>query len=179
MRLNARVGQLATLFTTSSLANLRNLDVGNVTLQPGSRFEIEMTLRAPVGRLFNVAGAESLFRRNMPDSLDLVDVRSRSDNKVTIETRVRDVPGEAQMGIAPLLIGMLGFIASKWVLISLLTIGVALSLGFLVSAVTGRGVPVVDQITKATAGFSNLGVIALIGFGAVLIMQNLPQRRRR
>ena len=80
----------------------------------------------PVARAFDLAGAEWIFRYNMPEGLDLVDVHSDGDSKVVIEAEADPV----------WLLAIPAFIKAHWIAISLLSIGIMIGLSALVRSVS-------------------------------------------
>lgn len=172
---SARQGQaLQTLFNVGSFGEIFDLSFPEgTTLKAGSPFIIEMDIKFLLAKAFDVAGAELVFKPFIPEGLRLVDVRSSGFSTVVVEMEVEDAAAlgqgdTAQMGIAPLLIAALGFIATNWLGISLATIGIAFGLGFLVNAIRGKGALGGDG--SGIGDIKDIATIGLLLVGGVILL---------
>ncbi len=141
MRAESR--QLQLLFEGGSFDALRQA-VPGAALRAGSPFIVQMGLKMPVAKAFDLAGAETLFRRVTPPGMDLVDVHSDGWSTVIVNMRVRaeaaQAPeGSARMAALPAVAAVVAFLAANWKILALLTIGLALTLGFLATSIRGFG----------------------------------------
>ncbi len=154
---------LTTIFEGDSLDSIQPSIDAATELKPGAPFIIEMDLRLPVARAFDLAGAESIFRSKMPPGIDLLDVHSSGSRRVIVQARVQSV--QAQDGYAAsaaIVLAAIGaFIAAHWVAISLLSIGVFVSLAFLVTAIRGKSITVSSPIGEV-ADLLKWGAIAAV-----------------
>ncbi|MBT9133026.1 MAG: hypothetical protein DDT33_01557 [Firmicutes bacterium] len=102
-------------------------------LAKGTRVRFHMTVRTPLGlpmaRAFDLPGAEPIFRRVMPEGLELVDVHSPDNHEqVVIDARVTSNPIVTTTAI-------LLFVKANWLKLSLVTIGIVFALGALITAI--------------------------------------------
>ena len=166
----ARTRQLQTVFTAGSLEELATLDYPNIQLTRGADFEVEIDLTLPVAQAFNLAGAEAIFRPQMPDGLELIDVRGEGTNTVVITARIQDVAGLGQtaaLEILPVLAAIGTFIGAHWLGLSLGSIFVFFAFGPLINRITGK--TVVSEIGDFTdlAKWGAIALIALVGLNAI------------
>lgn len=96
-------------------------------LPKGTPVRFEMTVITGVaGRLFDLAGAELIFGPLMPEGLDLKDVYwDEATRQVIVEAESDPV----HLGAIIL------FVKAHWLAASLITIGLALSLGYIISSI--------------------------------------------
>ena len=136
----------------ASADSLGDLKGSNRRLQPGSTLIFELDLRdvlvglLPIEKLFDLAGAETLFRAAMPDGVELVDVRGERDEAgpfAVIEARVADsAPGSSRVPavVIPLLLGAaLSFVAKRWLLLTIVGIVGSVALASVVTGVRVLG----------------------------------------
>lgn len=109
----------------TSLDTLKQL-VADVELGKGTPIRFEMTLNTPVAHLFDLAGAELIFKPQMPEGLDLLDVYS-PDNQYQVVIDCEADPVH--------LLAIVAFVKAHWLAISLISIGIVFALGFLVTAI--------------------------------------------
>ena len=137
-----------TVASGSSFEDLKTL-VPDRELKKGDRLKIELTLNQPVARLFDLAGAELMFRGSMPDGLDLIDVYGEGNNKVVII-------GEAD----PIfLVAAVTFIARNWLTLALLSLGITSALGYLVTAI---------KVKASVLEGISIGIVVSVILGLIL-----------
>lgn len=172
--LRARAAQGAVLFDVGSFEALETAGaVPNVGLVEGSPFHVELHLSLPVAFAFDAPGAELIFRPFTPPGLELVDVSGSGFWDVNIEYIVKDAgafgqeapPGTAPAAFVPL-VAIGAFMAAHWVGILLATIGISLSLGFLINAIRGRGFTdgLVPDVFGDAKDLIVIGIAAFVGF---------------
>ena len=138
----------------TSLDTLHNL-IGDEEFGKGVPIRFELNLNQPVARLFDLAGAEWIFKNKMPVGLDLIDVHSEGDSKVIIETESDPV----------WLFAIVGFVKVHWLAISLITIGIFLALALLVVAVKVKSPEIALGETKwIMIAIAAIAVVLLAGF---------------
>ena len=174
---SGRQSGLQLVFQGPALDRLESTVDAGQQLQPGAPVVFELDLRSPVARAFDLAGAESLFRPVMPPGVDLVDVHSSGSSRVVIEGRVSDQaeqaqPGHASQGFAVAVLPIIGWIGTHWLGISLISIGLFVSLAFLISAVRGKSV-ISGEPLNDTKDLVKWGAIGLIAVG---LLQLVPKR---
>lgn len=113
-----------TIAEGTTLGELKAL-VADQELKKGVKVRFELELKLPVAHLFDLAGTELIFKPMMPEGLDLKDVYS-PDNmyQVVIEAEADPV----------WIVAIVAFVKAHWLAISLISIGVMFTLGFLVIA---------------------------------------------
>ena len=135
----------------------------------GDKVRFEMKLRFPVAHAFDLPGAETVMRYALPSGFTVTDVYS-PDNKYNVimeaqyngSNNVGNRIG-ARIGIAPILAGLIAFIAQHWLAISLITIGIAFSLGYLIESIKIKSEDIVT--TKiATLAAITIGVLGVVYF---------------
>lgn len=122
------------------------------------RFELE--LKFPFAKLFDLAGAEAIFRSKLPEGLDLVDVHSQGNSKVIIEAVSDPVS----------LAAIVAFVAARWLAIALVTIGITLALGLLVIAIKVKSP---EEFLEKGVDLVKWGVIGGLGIGSLLLVREL------
>ncbi len=142
----------------TSLDTLHNL-VGDEEFGKGVPIRFELSLNQPVARLFDLAGAEWLFKNKMPEGLDLIDVHSEGDSKVIIEAESDPV----------WLFAIVGFVKVHWLAISLIAIGITLALALLVTAVKVKAPEKALAETKWI--FIAIAVIAVVLLAGFLVLR--------
>jgi len=138
-----------TIAEGTTLETLHNT-VADRELPKGTPVRFELDLNQPVARLFDLAGAEWIFKGRMPEGLDLVDVHSEGDNRVVIEAESDPV----------WIVALAGFVKVHWLAISLVSIGIFLALGLLVIAIKVKSPE--EAISEAKWIFIALAVIAVM-----------------
>jgi hypothetical protein len=129
-----------------------------------------------VARAFDFYGAEAAFRQFTPAGLTLVDVREE-DGKGVVEMRVDEgatvnQSGDASMAIIPVLGAILAVVSMKWVLITL----VGLGLVYLATRAVQFIADVFEDVAKKFGG----GLIVLaVAAVAVMAAMNMGKGMRR
>lgn len=142
----------------TSLDTLHNT-IGDIEFGKGVPIRFELSLSQPVARFFDLAGAEWIFKNQMPEGLDLIDVHSEGDSTVIIETESDPV----------WLFAIVGFVKVHWLAISLITIGIFLALALLVTAIKVKSPEV--ALAEAKWIFIALAVIAVVLLAGFLVYQ--------
>lgn len=144
-----------TIAEGTSLSNLKQL-VADRELKKGVPVRFEITLNLPVAHAFDMAGAEHIFRPMMPAGLDLKDVYSPDDKyQVVIEAESDPV----------WIVAIVAFVKAHWLAISLITIGIALALGFLVASIKVKApIEALEETRNIMIIVAVIVAIALIGF---------------
>lgn len=95
-------------------------------LPKGTPVRFELTLNMPVAHSFDLPGAEWLFSAVMPEGLVMKDVYSPDDKyKVVVDCESDPVH----------LAAIVGFVKVHWLALSLITIGIFFTLGYLITAI--------------------------------------------
>jgi len=134
----------------------------DMELPKGTRVRITMDFNLPVGYLFNLPGAKYIFRPVMPEGIDLIDVHDNGAWGAIVE-------GEADPAWLIPLLGSVKF----WAGVSLLTIGVSIALGIIVSWVRADG-------EFPGAGIRDIikwGAIGVVGVMGIKLLSDLSRRR--
>lgn len=141
-----------TIAEGDSIEDLKLL-VADYKLPKGTPVRFEMTLKMPIARTFDLAGAEQLFQATMPEGLTVKDVYSPDDKYEVV------VEAEAN---SPTVLAVVAFVKLHWLALSLLSIGLVFALGFLVSAIRistpglerlGWGFLILIALTVAMLGY--------------------------
>lgn len=153
------VSQYQTIAQATSFDDLnKKLTASGGRLSSGDKVRFTMELNGPYAPLFNVAGAELLFRDKMPPGLILDDVRGEGMTTVIIEAHATS-PWFAAVG---------AWLVSEWYIIPLISIGIALILG---AAITSIGFAVAfarsPQTIPQTAMWIAIGVAGVAVLGLV------------
>lgn len=130
--------------------------IGELELPKGSRLKVVMDLKMPLGWIFDVAGAELIFKPFIPGGVTLVDVYGEGSQ------------GIVEMEVDPAwLLAALAFIKAHWLAITIA--------GFLLTAIIAT-IIVLAKIAIAPA----LPVAAIaIGGGLALVGVLLATRARK
>lgn len=142
-----------TIAEGKTLDTLRAL-VRDKELPTGTKVRVEMKLRLPVAHVFDLAGAEYLFKLAMPEGLILKDVYS-PDNKYQVV-----IEAEAN---SPTILAIIAFIKAHWLAISLITIGLTFALGQLVEAIKIKADDVAMTRIVTTVAIT-AGIISVVYF---------------
>lgn len=132
----------------------------NYVIPHGGKIRFEFQLNMPVAYLFDLAGAEHIFRSSMPPGLDLIDVWGEGSSTVVIEAESD-----------PVALAVVGtYLLAHWLKLSLIAIGLTVAFGFLFTsvAILATAVTAPEVIPKTTMwlalGAASIAVIGLIAF---------------
>lgn len=142
--------------------------VGELSLPKGSKMRVNLELTLPVGYLFNVAGAELLFRPMTPEGCYISDVWG-SGSKAYIEMVVTE-GGEVD-GIAAwqvLLGSILTFIRTHWVAIVIGT--------FVLGLIVATAIVLVKISVASSDLVATLAIIGGMALAGVVLIKMLPPR---
>jgi len=140
--------------TVTSLASLKNV-ITDYHLQAGDRVHLKIDVISPMGYVFNVAGAENVFRPLMPDHMTLIDVWGEGDS------------GYVEMqATSPPLAAVLTFIGNNW--LNIILAGVALSAIIVLITVT----------LKTVAGVASLPNLVVAGAALLALIFIIKERRK-
>lgn len=143
-----------TIAEGKTLNNLR-ATVKDQDIPKGTPIRFELDLKLPVARAFDLAGAEFLFKGNMPDNVKLIDVHSYGNSIVIIEAESDGV------WILPII----AFLGTNWFRMGLLALGITLSLGFLVTAIKVKSpLPVIKETRNVILAISAVLALILVGY---------------
>ena len=126
--------------------------IGELELPKGSKLKVVINLKFPIGWIFDIAGAELIFRPFTPDGMELIDVY-----------------GEGSQGIIDMeadpawLLGILAFIKAHWLAITIA--------GFVLTAIIAS-IIILAKIaiapTLPVATIAIVGGLAIVGILAVM-----------
>lgn len=145
-----------TIAEGTTLDTLHNT-VGDRQLPKGTPVRFELELSQPIARLFDLAGAEWIFKGHMPEGLDLIDVHSDGDSRVIIEAESDPV----------WIVAIATFCKVHWLALSLITIGIFLALGLLIIAIKVKAPE--EALGEAKWIFIALAVIAVMLLAGFLV----------
>lgn len=130
----------------------------NRRLNSGDKVLFTLELNGPEAYLFNLPGAELLFRNRMPPGLVLDDVRAAGWSTVEIHAHATS-PWFAAIG---------AWLVSEWWIIPLISLGIALVLGAIITSI-GFSVAAVSAptIIPQTAMWVALGIAGVAVVGAI------------
>lgn len=141
-----------TVAEASSFDELKEI-MPRLQIPKGERVRFVMELSQPSAPAFDLVGAELIFRPLMPEGLTLIDVYGIGWTTAVVEC-------EAD----PVWLPAVGaFLLAHWKALSLVAIGIALALGFLIVAIR------VD-VTKAIEAAPEVAKWVAIGLGAVAVL---------
>ncbi|MBA7644268.1 hypothetical protein ES703_52010 [subsurface metagenome] len=139
--------------------NIRDLEstVGEMELPKGSKLLVVMDLKLPLGFLFDIAGAELLFKPFVPDGMDLIDVYGEGSQ------------GFVEMEADPAwLLAVLAFVKAHWLAITIAT--------FVLAAIIAA---IIVLVKIAVAPALPIAAIAIGGGLALLGIVLLSRRREK
>ncbi|RLC72504.1 MAG: hypothetical protein DRI26_02850 [Chloroflexi bacterium] len=137
--------------------------IPNMEFPKGTPLRAVMDLKLPVASAFDLAGAELLFRPRMPEGVILKDVHSEGPSRVVIEAEVDPA----------WLLAIVGFIKAHWLAISLISIGLMFTLGFLVIAIKLQAP---EEVVRPIPEILKWVVIGVCGVGGLLLVRELVRR---
>lgn len=129
----------------------------------GVPIRFEMDLKLPLARAFDLAGAEHLFSSQMPEGMDLLDVHSEGNSRVIIEAECDPV----------WLAAIIPIVTSKWFIMSLVAIGVMMTMGALVTAVK---VEAPEEFVQTGLETVKWLVVGGLGLGTILLVREFVRR---
>jgi len=147
-----------TVAEASSFEGLEGI-MPDLGVPKGGRVRITMELNQPVAPAFDLAGAEWLFRDVMPEGLDLIDIHGEGLTTVVIEGESDPVR----------LAAIAAFLVQHWLGLSLVAIGIAAALGFLLLAIKvdiNKAIGAAPSITKWLA----IGLVGAAGIGLLAVL---------
>ena len=135
----------------TNLANL-SATLENFELPKGTRMKVIFDLKAPVGFLFNAAGAEWLAGPFIPDGMDLVDVYGSGSK------------GIVEMESDPAwLLAVLAFMRAHWVALTLGTFALWLLISLITVTIKMPAILALPWMLIVGAAVGIVGLIALQG----------------
>lgn len=128
--------------------------VADMKLPKGSRIQVVMDLKLPLGWVFDVAGAELIFRPFIPDGTTLVDVYGEGS------------VGIVEMEVDPAwLLAVLAFIKAHWLAIVIAGFVLTAIIAMITVLVKIAVAPALPVAGIAIAG--GLAVITILGLAAI------------
>lgn len=153
------------LSQSDSIQTLGDDVIEDMELPEGTRVRVTMNFIMPIGYLFDLPGAEYIFRPMMPEGIDLIDVHSNGAWSAIIEGLVDPA----------WLIAALAFIKVHWLAISLITIGVTFGLAELIKSIRFDGdVPSLATNIATIVKWSAIGAVGVLG---IKLLSDLSRRR--
>lgn len=144
--------------------------IPDLELPHGERCRIVMQLNVPFAKAFDLAGAEHLFRPNLPAGLTLVDVWGEGWYTVVVE---------AESNLGPALPVICAFLVQHWLGLSLATIGILVALGFIVATVallvTSVTAPEAIPETAKWLVLGGVATVAVVGAGYLLTRPDMSK----
>ena len=140
--------------------NIWNLEstIGELQLPKGSKMQIVLNLKMPLGWAFDVAGAELIFRPFIPEGMDLVDVYGEGSQAFI------DLEADPAW-----LLAVLAFIKAHWLAIIIA--------GFVLTTIIASIIILVKIAVAPALPVAAIAIIGALVLGGFLLVSQNPRRR--
>ena len=137
----------------------QSLSTSTRQLQHGDKVRFVLTLNQPIAHLFDVAGAELIFKPIMPPGIILDDVYSMDSLTVGIDAHAT----------SPMFAAIGAWIAANWIYVALGVLGITIALGLLVAGISFLVLAIKSpQTISDTAKWIAIGLVAVSAAGIVI-----------